>query len=146
MTTIFTQQRFIMNPKLTLGIWHQLREHSCTALGTNLVLRKISLTISTIIKLHVRLVLPNRKECSSNYVWKKYLSNSLLVEDRKLLKRWENANLQSLSLESLINLDLVYIVTIYQLYWDGVSVKKLLTDLAFQKDEDRKLIIQLSYE
>lgn len=69
-----------------------------------------------------------------------------MEDKRKLLKRWENANLQNLSLKTLINLDLVYIITIYQLYWNGVNVKKLLTDLAFQKGNDGKLIIQLSYE
>lgn len=52
----------------------------CTS--TNLVL---SLTVSFLnkhcVKLHAGLAYQTRKECPSTYVWKKYLSSSLLVED-----------------------------------------------------------------
>lgn len=48
--------------------------------STNLVLTKFSLTVSTNIKLHARLVNQTKKKRPSTYVWKKYLS-SLLVED-----------------------------------------------------------------
>lgn len=59
---------------------------------------------------------------------------------RRLLKTQESSNLQNLSLESFINLDLVSIMPVYQLCSNRVNIKKLLTDLTSQNDKDGRLI------